>query len=307
MKAAPVVINPTGAYYSDSLKVSLSTITDSAIIHYALAGYVPSIDSPVYKGPFYIKSNWIIAVAYRDNFESSTPSYGGYTYNPPAISAVVYTDSIWLDSDHNGYEERIVDGSKSNTINGSINNYYWTLNGDSAAIGAKPKLKLKTGTNKVTLVVKNTKGETANSTININVYALKLKTNGSIYSAPAQIDNNTFFVTSADDKVYQFDSTGTVNWNILTGGDIQSTTCISDQNNIFVGSTDTRLYAFDQNGVPKWDKAMGGIITSSPSASKNGIVYIGISTGRLYALDENGTVIWYVQTGGAVFPHLQFH
>ena len=76
MEAAPVVINPTGAYYSDSLKVSLSTITDSAIIHYALAGYVPSIDSPVYKGPFYIKSNWIIAVAYRDNFESSTPFTG---------------------------------------------------------------------------------------------------------------------------------------------------------------------------------------------------------------------------------------
>ena len=96
-----------------------------------------------------------------------------------------------------------------------------------------------------------------------------------VYSAPAQIDNNTFFVTSADDKVYQFDSTGTVNWNILTGGDIQSTTCISDQNNIYVGSTDTRLYSFDKNGVPKWDKAMGGIITSSPSAGKDGINLFG--------------------------------
>ena len=32
------------------------------------------------------------------------------------IKAVIKTDTVWLDSDFNGYEERIVDGSESTLL-----------------------------------------------------------------------------------------------------------------------------------------------------------------------------------------------
>ena len=307
MKVAPVTFSPQPGTYTYAQYVALSTITvsesstDTVIIYYTLDGSDPNEQSSVYNQSIYINNNTIIkAKAYRKDFESSDVSSGSYVFSGSNIKAVIKTDSVWLDTDFNGYEERIVDGSESSITNDNFYYLIWTVNGDSAGNGAKVNLKLKTGTNKVVLIACGYKGESDRDTAIVNVYTSKLKTNGSIYSAPAQIDNDNFIVTSADDKVYKFDSTGTVNWNILTGGDIQSTTCISDQNNIYVGSTDTRLYSFDKDGTPKWDKAMGGIITSSPSAGKDGVVYLGISTGRLYALDKTGTVMWNVQTGGAI-------
>jgi len=301
MKVATINFNPQPGTYSSPQQVSLSTLTDSASIHYTLDGSTPDKNSAIYSQPISVTINKTIkAIAYRNNFDSSSVAVGNYFLSAPVITPVIKTDSIWMDTDYNGYEERTVDGSGSSITYDSIYSYIWTVNGDSAASGAKVNLKLKTGTNAVTLTLTNPKAGNVRTTLYINVYASKMKTNGGIYSAVAQLDNNTFFVTSADDKIYQFDSTNTVGWNLLTGGKIQSTTCISDQNNIYVGSTDTRLYCFDQNGVPKWDKAMGGIITSSPSAGINGVVYVGISTGRLYALDGTGQILWNLQSGGAI-------
>ncbi len=303
MKVAEVKFSPEPGTYTNPIYLTMNTVTDSAVIYYTLDGSQPNQLSAMYNDSvaIYINNNTtVIAAAYRQNFDSSTVSTGDYIFSGSNINAVIKTDSVWIDSDFNGYEERMVDGSESTITNDSFRYLIWTVNGDSAGNGAKASLKLKTGTNKIVLIAIGNKGERGWDTATVNVYSSKLKTNGGIYSAPAQIDNDNFIVTSTDDKVYKFDSTGTVNWNILTGGDIQSTTCISDQNNIYVGSTDTRLYSFDKDGTPKWDKAMGGIITSSPSAGKDGVVYVGISTGRLYALDKTGTVIWNVQTGGAI-------
>ncbi len=307
MKVAPVAFSPLPGTYTYAQNVTLSTITnsessvDTVTIYYTLDGSEPNQESLVYSQPIYVSNNTLIkARAYRKDFQSSEISYGNYTFAGSNIKTVIKTDSVWLDTDLNGYEERMVDGSESTITNDNFYYLIWTVNGDSAGNGPKVNLKLKTGTNKIVLIASGFKGEKDRDTVIVNVYAAKLKTSGDVYSAPAQIDNNNFIITSTDDKVYKFDSTGNVNWNILTGGDIQSTTCISDQNNIYVGSTDTRLYSFDKDGTPKWDKAMGGIITSSPSAGKDGIVYVGISTGRLYALDRTGTVIWNVQTGGAI-------
>ncbi|MGA9295622.1 MAG: PQQ-binding-like beta-propeller repeat protein [Ignavibacteriaceae bacterium] len=303
MKVAEVSFSPDPGTYTNPFYVALNTVTDSAIIHYTLDGSQPNQSSTVYYDSLdiYINNNTTVrAIAYRQNFDSSIVAIGAYHFSGSNINAVIKTDSVWIDSDFNGYEERIVDGSESSITNDSFKYLIWTVNGDSAGNGAKVNLKLKTGTNKIVLIAKGYKGENGWDTAVVNVYSSKLKTNGGIYSAPSQIDNDNFIVTSADDEVYQFDSTGTVNWNILTGGDIQSTTCINDENNIYVGSTDTRLYSFKRDGAPNWDKAMGGIITSSPSTGKDGVVYVGISTGRLYALDKTGTVMWNVQTGGAI-------
>ena len=303
MKVAEVSFNPEPGTYTNPFYITMNTVTDSAVIYYTLNGSQPNQSSAIYSDSLdiYINNNTNVrAIAFRQNFDSSTVAIGDYNFSGFNINAVIKTDSVWIDSDFNGYEERMVDGSESTITNDTFSYLIWTVNGDSAGNGTKVNLKLKTGTNKIVLIAAGYKGENGWDTAIVNVYSSKLKTNGGIYSAPAQINNDNFIVTSTDDKVYQFDSTGTVNWNILTGGDIQSTTCISDQNNIYVGSTDTRLYSFDQEGTPKWDKAMGGIITSSPSAGKDGVVYVGISTGRLYALDKNGTVIWNVQTGGAI-------
>ncbi len=307
LKVAPITFSPSPATYTYAQYVTLSSSTmsysseDTVIIHYTLDGSEPNQQSPSYNQPIYINNNTLIrAIGYRNNFESSEVTTGNYIFSGSNVKAVIKCDSVWVDSDFNGYEEKTVDGSESSITNDTFHYYGLVSKWRFCSKWYQSQiLKLKTGTNEIVLIAVGYKGEKSRDTVNVNVYSAKLKTAGSIYSAPAELNNN-FFVTSTDDKVYQFDSSSTVNWNILTGGSIQSTTCISNQNNIYVGSTDTRLYSFDQNGVPKWDKAMGGIITSSPSAGKDGVVYVGISTGRLYALDDLGSIKWNVQTGGAI-------
>ncbi len=300
MRVGNIILTPSPGIYSLPQVVTISTATDSAIIYYTLDGTPATKNSAIYTQPISINKNTTVnAAAYRINFDSSYVS-GNYTLSSPIMTAVIKTDTVWVDSNFKGYAAGTLDGSGSTISYDSIYAYIWLVNGDSAGSGPKINVKLKTGTNQVKLLLYNPRTYYASTTVYVNVYAAEMKTNGGIFSAPAQLDTNAFLVTSADDKVYRFDSTGTINWNILTGGQIQSTTCISDQNHIYVGSTDTRIYSFDQNGVPLWDKALGGIITSSPSAGSNGDVYVGISTGRIYDLNGSGTVMWTVQTGGAI-------
>ncbi len=52
--------------------ISLSTKTDSAVIHYTVDGTPPNQGSAVYNQPIYINNNSVVgAIAYRNNFDSS--------------------------------------------------------------------------------------------------------------------------------------------------------------------------------------------------------------------------------------------
>ncbi len=195
MKTAPVDFDPQPGTYSNPIQVSLGSKTDSAIIHYTLDGSQPSQESAVYDQPIYINNNTVVnAIAFRSNFDSSIVTTGSYIFSGSNINAVIKCDSVWVDSDFYGYEEKTVDGSESSITNDTFYYMVWLVNGDSAANVTKPKLKLRTGTNEIVLIAVGYKGEKSRDTVFVNVYSAKLKTAGSIYSAPAKL-NNTFFVT----------------------------------------------------------------------------------------------------------------
>jgi outer membrane protein assembly factor BamB/N-acetylneuraminic acid mutarotase len=128
-----------------------------------------------------------------------------------------------------------------------------------------------------------------------------VKTSGEIVSGVSQFDENIYFTSSKDDRIYSFDKSGNLLWTVETGGEIRSTVSVDRDGNVYVGSTDTRLYSFDKFGVPRWDRAMGGTIVSSPSIGPDGTVYVGISTGRFFAISQNdGAILWNIQTGGKI-------
>lgn len=223
---------------------------------------------------------------------------GAEWYPNSLVHAVISTQDIWLDDDYDGYANQRVDGGLSS---GEISSYTWTIGNDTVATGVDPVVVLPTGSQYLVLTVRGDSLETVSrDSILISVYAAKLNTNGPVYSAVSQLNENTFFASSADDKVYQFDSLGTVKWTYLTGGDIQSTVTVSDANNVFVTSSDTRLYSFNSTVIPNWDKAIGGVIVSSPTIDKNSAVLVGLTTGRLFALSYDGEIKWSFQTGDQI-------
>ncbi len=58
---------------------------------------------------------------------------GNYTFSGSNINAVIKCDSVWVDSDFNGYEEKTVDGSESSITNDTFNYMVWLVNGDSVS------------------------------------------------------------------------------------------------------------------------------------------------------------------------------
>ncbi len=301
-KVSDLTFNPVPGTYSTPQVVTISTITDSTIIYYTTDGTDPTQSSNLYTQPVNIDSSMVLkARAFRDDWIPSDIKSGNYIISDQVINIVINTEPIWYDNDYNSFEIRTVDGSGTTISYGNITMFEWLIDGNLVATGSVVDIQLNSGTKFLTLRAISDLGVVEQDSVEISVYVASVETNGPITSAVGQLAENIFFATSTDDQVYRFDSTGFVNWTILTGGDIQSTTCISNQNNIYVGSSDTRLYAFDSEGTPKWDRAMGGVIVSSPSISNDSMIYVGVSTGRLFAVSESGLIQWNYQTGGAIY------
>ena len=220
--------------------------------------------------------------------------YGAEWFPNNTVHAIINAQSVWIDDSFSGIATNQVDASLSTGENLS---YTWSVGLDTLASGINPTVSLPTGSQYLTLTVRNDSGAVSTDSSLISVYAAKLYTKGPIYSAISELDENTFFISSADDRVYQFDSLGNIKWTFLTGGDIQSTVTVSDGNNIFVTSSDTRLYSFNSHGEPNWDLAMGGVVVSSPTFYKNNEILVGLTTGRLFALTYDGKIKWSFQTG----------
>jgi hypothetical protein len=226
----------------------------------------------------------------------------GYIYGAEwspnnSLQASITSDNIWIDDDYDGTAINRVSGS---TSTGNIISYTWTVDLDTIATGINPVVTIPTGSHLLSLIVRNDLDVQSKDSILVSVYAAKMNTNGAIYSAVSQLNENCYFISSSDDRVYQFDSLGKAKWTYLTGGDIQSTITVSDEKNIFVTSTDTRLYSFNNLGVPNWDKALGGIIVSSPTIFKDHSILVGMTTGRLFALNYNGDIKWSFQADGEI-------
>ncbi|MBN2012020.1 PQQ-binding-like beta-propeller repeat protein [candidate division KSB1 bacterium] len=217
-------------------------------------------------------------------------------------TAVIHADSVWLDSDWDGFARNSLDGTGSYNSEGySITTYKWIV--DKTVVGTEPhaEINLPTGTHHVRLEVTDELGMINYSEFPVHVCSYRLETKGTISSAVSTIGDSLFFSTSTDDKIYCFQNSGEVNWFLMTGGDIQSTTTIGPNNHIYVGSNDTRLYAFDINGNFLWDRPMGGIVTASPAITPDGNMYVGTTNHRLYSVNStNGNIYWNYLTGGPI-------
>ncbi len=223
------------------------------------------------------------------------------------LFALIQADSIWIDTDYDGLELGLVDGSGSYFSGGTITNYEWYVNNEFITNGVTPTLELTTGTSIVKLIVYTNTGLSASDSIYISVYSAKLSTGGAILSGVSQFENS-FYITSMDNGVYRIDSTGTILQSYLTGGSIQSSLCISAQTSwMYVGSSDTRLYCFDTNLNSLWDKGLGGVVNNAASVNYNGeIVYAGANDtntnlGFLKSLvAANGDPKWNFQADGTI-------
>jgi hypothetical protein len=295
------LFNRTPGYFSSPIQVTISCGTAGVQIYYTTDGSEPTTNSQLFSTPILIDRNTEIkAKAFKSGWVESVTKSAMYEIEPAKIYVNFDTDGIWYDSDYNGMESRTINGGSSTITYGDIVLYEWSMNNTIISTDSTVTVELPTGTTYITLTLTSNLGKTLSDSLPVSVYAADLNTNGSILSAVSQLDENLFFISSTDDKIYSFDSTGSTKWVILTGGDIQSTICVSSENDIYVGSSDTRLYSFNYLGFPKWDKPMGGVIVSSPSVGPDSTIYVGITSGRLFAISRDGTILWGLQTGGEI-------
>ncbi len=216
--------------------------------------------------------------------------------------AVINTEPSWIDADWDGSAAGVLDGNDSYSLpeGAPIVSYNWIIDSQFISVASLVNLSLKTGTHSVALAVADSHGWADTAYTLVSIFSYQLQTEGPIVSAVSTIGDSLFFISSLDDRVYHFDSTGRVRWYLWTGGDIQSTTAVGPDNTIYVGSSDTRLYAFDVNGNFKWDLPMGGMVTSSPTLDGSGNLYVGVNNGKIFSVSNTGLARWNVQTNDVV-------
>ena len=95
--------------------------------------------------------------------------YGSHQQNTPPV-ANAGADPTVTDSDNNGSEEVILDGSASYDPDGSIASYVWSENGQQKATGESPTVILSTGVaHEIQLIVIDNLGATGEDTVQITV------------------------------------------------------------------------------------------------------------------------------------------
>jgi N-acetyl-beta-hexosaminidase len=77
-----VEYSPDGGTFSNSVEVTLSSLTDQVEIHYTTDGTVPSLYSPLYTGPITISTTTTIkALAWKDGWDRSILTSATFVIN----------------------------------------------------------------------------------------------------------------------------------------------------------------------------------------------------------------------------------
>ena len=129
----------------------------------------------------------------------------------------------------------------------------------------------------------------------------KFKTNDSIKSSPAIVDD-LVFIGSSDDNIYAIDlESGQQVWTYKTTDAIEAAPCVIE-GSVFVGSLDGFLYALDaKKGSLKWKYQTDGQILGAANwtRSPDGRIWIlvGSYDNKLHCVDStNGKVVWTYET-----------
>ncbi len=130
-----------------------------------------------------LKSGEVVSVRARDhNFNISgisnevTVGNSGTANQAPQANAG--SDQTITDSDDNGTETVVLNGSASSDADGSITNYVWSKAGNQIASGVTPSISLSVGTHSLTLVVTDNQGTTASDQVVIIINAAPNNDNG---------------------------------------------------------------------------------------------------------------------------------
>jgi len=137
----------------------------------------------------------------------------------------------------------------------------------------------------------------------------KIKTEGTIYSAPATGSGEVMFVGAeledrwGTGKVYALDrTTGRKKWVFNDIFGVHDAPAMGAGGMIYAADQKGKVYAFDgDTGDKKWDFETGGSIWKSPVIGSDVTIYFGSDDGKVYALDS-GTKKkkWEFKTGDAV-------
>jgi len=140
----------------------------------------------------------------------------------------------------------------------------------------------------------------------------RFKTNGTIYSTPAVVDNTVYF-GSNDGYFYAVDlKAGELKWKFKTGNTIETSPAFlriqnkkvsnAQTERIYFGSNDKNFYCLDaRTGKVIWKFKVEGWLMSSPIIVDS-IVYFGSGEGVLYAVSAlNGNLVWKFQAQKAIY------
>ncbi len=100
-------------------------------------------------------------------FTTYTGDAGDAGNTPPVADAG--TDQVVIDSNLNGSETILLDGSASSDPDGVITNFTWARNGYQLATGETPSVNLHTGIYTIILTITDDDGATDTDTVNITV------------------------------------------------------------------------------------------------------------------------------------------
>ncbi len=231
------------------------------------------------------------------------------------LVAIITADSIWMDTNLDGEDIGVLD-SRGTIVSGyQITGRDWYINGIKSLLHSDTlEVSLKTGTNHVKVVVNTSVGVSDSAEMYIDVYSYTFTTNGEIYSGVCKLekgDDDVYFLSSTDGKIYKIDSLGTQLQYGETDASILSTLAITSFTRngstlMHVGSDDNKIHCFNENCVPIADKGLGDMIQSSPTIShQEHTIYIGVENENLSAKYFDSTLAIYIpnwdfQTRGPV-------
>lgn len=213
--------------------------------------------------------------------------------------SIIRSDTMWLDSDFDGYAEGSLDGTESYNAEGyEVISYEWRLNG--SLIGTDPIVTyiLPTGIHTVTLTVTDENGYTGTKVKEITVAAYKTKLVEGISSILTSSGDSIFFGYTESNVIQKFNFLGEPEWNIQLNNKIQSALTSGNNGVLYAATEDSGIYAFDQAGDLLFSVSVGRINNISPALSTDGTLYIGNLAGALYSINsDDGSINWIENIG----------
>ncbi|RDZ48194.1 hypothetical protein C5B86_03835 [Haloferax sp. Atlit-19N] len=195
---------------------------------------------------------------------------------------------------------------EANDSIGSIEEYRWSIDGQSKQGETITHVFDRGGTYTVELIVVDDDGHTATTTATITVdgvpagqAAWTYAASDAVTSSPTVV-NGTVFVGSHDRSVYALDAdSGDKKWEYMTEVDVYSSPSVVNGTVAVASGGD--VYALDaESGEKQWEFETISTIHSSPTIAGK-TVFVGNRNGNVYALNATtGAVRWTFETDGRV-------